>query len=270
LFVDVLDISEEVSEEGLESVAQSVLLVPQRHIVTVDRWNLIAELTLSILDDEPFWRRVIREQLGYTEAWQRSIEDLLAYYRVETARNFKLIREDYSSFAYKALSSLVYQASEGVGPGYEYGVLAVMPFPQFFAILNDELMDRLEANPDLQVGRDDLLVWRRVNSLILSPVSQEFKKSFSPLLSYEVPYGLSPNIKSETLEAIIQEARKIAVIPVLSGLNTASTALATRQWVVALEAAAATGAVLIIFLGSVALADVIVRWMRKREIEASK
>jgi hypothetical protein len=154
--------------------------------------------------------------------------------------------------------------------GYEYGIPVATPIPQFHAILNDELMDRLEENRELRIGRDDLRVWRRVNNLIFSPVSPEFKESFSPVMSYEVPYGLSPKIESKTLEHLVKESRKVAIIPVLSGLNTAGTALANEQWIVALQATATTGAVLIIFLGSVALADILIRWMKNREAQLEK
>jgi len=269
LFVNAMDM-EEAPERPFESIIQEMLLVPQRRIVTVERWNLIAEMTLKILEDEAFWQRVIKEELGYTKAWRKPIEDLLAYYRVETARRFELIRQDHTFFAYQALKNLVYQASEGIGPGYEYGVPVALPFPRFSAILNDELTDWLEHDSDVRAGRDDLLVWRRVNSLVMGSTSLEFKASFAPLLEYEIPYGLSPKTKSDTLEAIIKHARTIAVIPVLSGLESTATALATQQWILALQAAATTGGVMIIFLSSVALSDVIVRWLKKREIEGNR
>lgn len=269
LFVSSLD-AEDTLHTSFESTVQEVLLIPKRHIVTMERWNTIAEATLTVLEDDSFWNRVITTELGYAKRWREPVEDMLEYYRVETARNFEVIRQDHSALGYKALSSMMYQASEGAGLGYEYGIPAVIPFPQFFAILNDELIDLMETESDWHLGRDDLRVWRRVNSLVMASVSPEFKSSFSPLLRYDIPYGLSPEMKSETLEAIIKEARKVAVIPVLSGIGTASTALANQQWVVAIEAAAATGAVLIIMLGSVALADAMIHWMRRREIEGNR
>lgn len=267
LFVHVLDADERVTSKPLESIVQDILLVPRRRVVTSRGWTRIADMASDILGDEEFWNRVIKEELGASELWRNQILDFLEYYRAETARYIARMQEDQSFFAYQALSNLVYQASEGFGPEYDYGVSGTIPLPRFSAILNDELINRVESNSNIQLGRDDLRVWRQVNGLILNSVSQEFKQNFSPLLSYEIPFGLSPETKSDTLEALIKHSRVIAVVPVASGLHSISTALSTQQWVLALEATATTGAVLIILMGSIGLADVIVRWIKKREVE---
>lgn len=265
LFVHVIDAEENLLHHPLDSILQDMFLIPQRRVVTTEKWRIIASIAIDILQDEQFWETVVQEQFGYPVLWRQQILDLQAYYRSEAIRQIERMREDQSFFAYQALTNLIYQASEGNSPDYEYGVATTLPLPRFSAILTDELIERTSGNTNFQFGMDDLRVWRQVNGLVLSSVSQEFKQSFAPLLSYEIPYGLSPQVRSDTLDALLKNSRMVAIIPLASGVQTVSTALATSQWLVALQAAATTGATVVILLGSIAISDVLIRWLRKRE-----
>ena len=105
----------------------------------------------------------------------------------------------------------------------------------------------------------------RVLYLIQNNPTNKFKKQFAKVLDYEVPFGLSPKSKSETLEALIKNSKTIALVPMFSGINTVSTALTTGEWLVALKAAAATGAVVIVLISTIAISDRIVHWLKTKK-----
>ena len=163
---------------------------------------------------------------------------------------------------------MIYQASEGLDFDTDYHSVAdISPSNQLTTILNNEISDRIRNDSELNLGRDDLILWRKVNNLVLNTVSQEFKANFNPILSYEVPFGMSPTNKSETIEALIKNSKTIALVPMISGVHSISTALSNAQWILALEATVTTGAVVIGLMSTIALSDKIINWMKKEEIE---
>jgi hypothetical protein len=123
---------------------------------------------------------------------------------------------------------------------------------------------------DEGVSRDEVIAWFRVFSLVITKPTPDFKKHFNELLGYDIPYGLSPETKSTSLETLIKNSKTIAVVPMLSGINSISTALANGDWVIAIQAAASTGAVVIIVLSSLALSDKIIEWLNRREVKTEK
>ena len=267
LFVHVLDADIQNVETSLQSIVQDILLVPERKVITGDRWRFITDVALKILADNEFWQKFLSERIKSSTIWQESINEVLTFYRQETSRHFERVREDHTLFAYQALTGLLYRASEGYIADDEYGIPTMLPLPRFSAVLREELIARTENNKDFHFGKDDLLVWQQVNSFISTSISQEFKASFTPLLDYEIPYGMSPETKSETLSKIIENSKTIAVVPFLAGATTITTAISNGDLVLALKTALTTGAVVIVLMSTIALSDAIIRWMKKEEIK---
>ena len=95
-------------------------------------------------------------------------------------------------------------------------------------------------------------------------VEVEAQSTLQGLLSQDIPYSLSPEVRSETLRQIIQEAKKFAVLPLYAGSFGAATAVSNGQYVTALEMAAAGGGATIIVAGAAAVTDRLLAALAKR------
>ena len=164
-----------------------------------------------------------------------------------------------------ALNS-VYRASEGEVPVMGYP-LSVLGEELFFNVLQSELFQLIDKKRSIEISREEIVAWFRVFNLIITKPTPDFKKYFNEILNYEIPYGLSPETKSMSLESIIKNSKNIAVVPMLTGINSISTALVNGDWVIAVQAAASTGAVVIILLSSLALSDKIIGFINRREVK---
>ena len=121
-----------------------------------------------------------------------------------------------------------------------------------------------------QVPQDEYFFWLKTTNLLLQPVSQPFKDEFRSLVAYEIPYGLSPQIKSEKLETILANANKVAILPLIQGASEVGSAIAAHHWGVALQAATTSGAVVIILLTAITVSERIYQWKKGAEKKATK
>ena len=127
-------------------------------------------------------------------------------------------------------------------------------------IINRFLFDTLIVTS--KIPQDDYSFWLKTTNLLLQPVSSTFKDEFQSLFEYEIPYGLSPGTKSDSLGTILSHANKVALLPLIQGANEVGSAIASHHWGVALEAATTSGAVVIIMLTAVAISERIYNWKK--------
>jgi hypothetical protein len=95
-------------------------------------------------------------------------------------------------------------------------------------------------------------------------VAVEAQDTLQALLRQDIPFSLSPEIRSDTLRSVIQEARKFAVLPLYAGSFGAATAVSSGQYVTAIEMAAAGGGATIIVAGAAAVADRLLAILARR------
>ncbi len=265
LYVHSLDIDASISELDLSSFLKQVSSASNHHIVTIEKWLRISSLIVGILKNDDLWGH-----LGKTNPYRNTeLNSSWGTFRQRIVRNMIQIQDDRTQLAYLMALNSVYRASEGDVPIMDYPS-ANHSVEWFKGTLQSELLRAIDRNKSVNISRDEIIAWFRVFSLVITKPTPDFKKYFNELLGYEIPYGLSPATKSTTLETLIKNSKTIAVVPMLSGVNSISTALANGDWVIAIQAAAATGAVVIIVLSSLALSDKIIEWLNRREIKAEK
>jgi hypothetical protein len=85
-----------------------------------------------------------------------------------------------------------------------------------------------------------------------SPMAQRLLDS---LYRQETPYATSPKVESQTLRAVVAEARKFAVLPMFAGAIGSATDIATAHFVAALEMAAAGSGATLVLVAAASVAD---------------
>lgn len=262
LYVHSMDIDTSISNLELPVLLKQVSSVSNHHIVTINKWLSISSLVIEILKNENFWSRLVII---------KSFEKSEIVYSWVALRGYVLnkitkIQVDESQLTYLMALNSVYRASEGEVPVMGYP-LSVLGEELFFNVLQSELFQLIDKKRSIEISREEIVAWFRVFNLIITKPTPDFKKYFNEILNYEIPYGLSPETKSMSLESIIKNSKNIAVVPMLTGINSISTALVNGDWVIAVQAAASTGAVVIILLSSLALSDKIIGFINRREVK---
>ncbi len=95
-------------------------------------------------------------------------------------------------------------------------------------------------------------------------VAIEAQDTLMALMKQDIPFSLSPEVRSETLRNVIEEAKRFAVLPLYAGSFGAATAVSNGQYVTALEMAAAGGGATIIVAGAAAVADRLLAILARR------
>ena len=265
LYTHVLDSDDNINESNLEILTQQIARSSRSQIITTDKWSKLSSIAVEILADDHLWRKLypqnpnVRQELHST--WN--------IYRKKLISQLKFTRDIPSNLAYEAISNSLYQSSEGITLPLDY-MIAPSSLTWFNETLSAQIIKHIEKNKNRNPGcryleRDDVVAWLRLLFLVQNNPTRRFKEQFSDLLIYEVPFGLSPKSRSETLEALIKNSKAIALVPLLTGINTVSSALTTGEWLVALKAATTTGAVVIVLISTIAVTDRIIDWVKSKE-----
>lgn len=80
---------------------------------------------------------------------------------------------------------------------------------------------------------------------------------------------ISARTQSSTLSNIIKSARVLIVAPLITGASQASTLISIGQYSSALKCAAISGAATMILVSSLALADLIVDFIERKQVSRS-
>jgi hypothetical protein len=265
LYVHTLDIDASIADLELPDFLKQISSTSNHHVVTINKWLRVSYLVVEILKNDNLWAR-----LAKTNPYRKAeLNSTWSTFRQRTVNKMEQIQNDKTQLAYLMALNSVYRASEGDVPLVDYPSSS-LSIEWFMNTLQGELLRKIDTERDIPISIDDVVAWFRVFSLIITKPTPNFKKYFNDLLGYEIPYGLSPETKSTSLETLIKNSKTIAVVPMLSGINSISTALANGNWVIAIQAAASTGAVVIIVLSSLALSDKIIEWLNRREAKTEK
>ncbi len=265
LYAHVLDADQRDVELSLSKVVKDISLSSSTQIISEFKWESISWIAKTILEDDKLWQRLSPRNPS------RSIDIKSSWkvYRKKLIKLISLTRELPSNLAYEAISNSLYQSSEGLPLPLDY-TIAPSSLMWFNETLSAQVIHYIEKKKMCekqisQLERDDVIAWLRVMYLIQNTPTNKFKKQFAEILNYEIPFGLSPKSKSETLEALIKNSKTIALVPMLSGINSVSTALTNGEWLVALKAATSTGAVVVVLISTIAISDRIVNWLKVRK-----
>ncbi len=115
----------------------------------------------------------------------------------------------------------------------------------------------LKALSGSEVSVDAFLAASPIAFASLFP-PERVKAVMPSVYRYDVPYGQSPKANSATLEALLKSARTIAVAPLLAGSTGAATAIAGGNYLIALECALAGAGATLVFIGTIAVAQLVI------------
>ncbi len=265
LYAHVLDSDDNINESNLEILTQQIARSSRTQIITTDKWSKLSSIAVEILADDHLWRKLVPQNPSI----RQELHSTWNIYRKKLISQLKFTRDVPSNLAYEAISNSLYQSSEGITLPLDY-MIAPSSLTWFNETLSAQIIKYIEKNknrnPECRyLERDDVVAWLRLLFLVQNNPTRRFKEQFSDLLNYEIPFGLSPKSRSETLEALIKNSKAIALVPLLTGINTVSSALTTGEWLVALKAATTTGAVVIVLISTIAVTDRIIDWVKSKK-----
>lgn len=262
LYCYVLDAEIHQNNFSVSTVIEELARSSSTQVVTDKKWAFLSNIAVSVLEDERLWQILLSENSTFRvfKSWK--------IYRKKLVSQLLFTKEIPSNLAFKAISNSLYQSSEGVVLPLDY-YIEPSTFKWFNETLGSQIIRfierrKLQEKELSHIERDDVVAWLRLLFLIQNNPTHRFKEQFNDLLHYEIPYGLSPKSSSSTLEDLVKNSKTIALVPMLTGINSISTALGTGEWLVALKAAGATGATVIVLISSLAITDRIVDWMKSK------
>lgn len=265
LYAHVLDSDERINDSSLDKVVQLLSRSSTTQVITDKKWELLSGIASNILEDDRLWQRLTPQN----PTARHELHSTWKIYRKKLISQLKFTSDIPSNLAYEAISNSLYQSSEGITLPLDY-MIAPSSLTWFNETLSAQIIKFIERkklkDPLLKhLERDDVIAWLRLLFLVQNNPTQRFKKQFSELLIYEIPFGLSPKSRSETLEALIKNSKAIALVPLLTGINTVSSALTTGEWLIAIKAATTTGAVVIVLISTIAITDRIIQWINMKK-----
>ena len=249
--------------ENFKNNLANIFLLPNRQIMEHQHWKSIGRTIIMAISDDGFIRW-LSESNNNNKNDQSSLDtrhERIEANRQELIRKLSNYLNDKSLFAHDAVRNIVYLASEGsliYDPYEDNGkTVAITPLIRQF-IFNKVITAG-------KIKQDEYSFWLKTTNLLLQPVSQEFKEEFKDLFNYQIPFGLSPETDSKTLENLLSHANKIALFPLIQGSSEVGNAIAAHQWGIAIEAAATTGGSIIIIMSAIAFLDKLSSWSRRKK-----
>jgi hypothetical protein len=186
LFVTAMDAG------GSDLPLHRIFAVPKRHVLRQEKWLAIAHQAEAILKDDKLWS----ERATQNPFRVREFRSSWKSYRSKTIQLLKRIDHDSTRLAYLAASNLVYVGSEGMNVSHGYDI-STASLDWFYDTLTDLLVRR---GLQEKLPRDDIFMWIRLVRIVSVNQSPEFKEAFGPVLHFHIPFGLSPETDSDTLE----------------------------------------------------------------------
>jgi len=229
LNVYTFDYDNETSDYDVTDILTQISFTSFHHVITIQKWQAISPIVLAELRNDEKWERLATgnsyRNPQLKSSWKK--------HRQQVIQKLIQIQEENTQIIYLSTLNSAYRASEGDTSYLEY-TISPSSLNWFFETLQSQVyaqIQRANREANESITKEDVISWFRVFTLINNNPTNEFKKQFNSLLEYEIPYGLSPATKSETLESLIKGAKSIALVPMLSGINSIGTALANGEWV---------------------------------------
>ncbi len=254
----------ETSNENFQRNLSRIFLLPTRQIMEHRHWVGLGRRISKSISDEGFLSWLSEERLisGDRES-QKLARERIDAHRQELLRKLSNYFDDDAQFAHDAIRNVVFLASDGslIYDPYDIDENKISISP----LIRQFVFNKLVSSDKDNISQDEYSFWLKTTNLLLQPVSQNFKDDFQHLFDYEVRFGLSPATESRTLSNLLSHANKIALFPLIQGVGEVGNAIASHQWGVAIEAAATTGATVIIIISAIAILDKLSRWSRSKE-----
>lgn len=117
---------------------------------------------------------------------------------------------------------------------------------------------------------DAFLLALRVQSLGLNP-SPRVREALEDIYEYDIPFGQSPDMSSDTFLSLLRSARKVVLIPLLAGALTAYGHIDSGEYVMALQASSTGAASSLVLAGSLRVTGYLTNELaRKRDDREEK
>lgn len=254
----------EPNSETFQKNLSRIFLLPTRQIMDHRHWAGLGKRITKSIAEQDFISWVSEERLISGDHKSRKLaQEKIDAHRQELIRKLSNYLNDEAQFAHDAIRNIVFLASDGalIYDPYEIDENKISISP----LIRQFVFNKLVSRDKDSIPQDEYSFWLKTTSLLLQPVSQSFKDDFQHLFEYTIPFGLSPETESQTLSNLLSHANKIALFPLIQGTSEVGNAIASHQWGVAVEAAATTGATIIIIMSSIAILDKLSQWSRSKD-----
>jgi len=233
--------------------------IPEKKIMSFSQWKNIRDIIIRRLSageiDSQYTSILIEDGVKPDKKMIKEFIDSRDQF-IEWSKEFENI--DY--FCNKFAMISMFLSSEGSITN-TYSDVPVTPFGKG---LSNFIFTSLVSENEAQLSSEDYAYWLRISKFMLEPVSNRFKDDFKKLYEYEIPYGLSPKTDKTTLESILSQAKNASIIPIVQGSIEIGNAISANEWLLAIEAAATSGATVLILVGSVKAAEIVYKWQRNK------
>ena len=97
--------------------------------------------------------------------------------------------------------------------------------------------------------------------------NEKISSAAKGIYEYHVPFGQSPDTKSDTISNIIHTAKNVTVAPLVASGMGSATLISTGQYLLALECAATGAGSTLLLVATTTLADYIVNYVSKKRAQ---
>lgn len=233
--------------------------VPEKKVFTFDNWKHIRDVIVSLLSNESMTSEYLKIQRKTRRVNERFLRNHFIRSReqfIEWSNEIEGIDYFCNSIAMRTM----FLSSEG-SMKTSYNEIKLTPLDEE---LDEFIFNCIVSKEKQGITQEDYSYWKKISTFLLEPVSNRFKDDFKELYSYEIPYGLSPKTDKTSLEGILSQAKNASIIPIVQGSMEIGNAISSHEWVLAIEAAATSGATVLILVGSVKAAEVVYKWQRNK------
>lgn len=139
-----------------------------------------------------------------------------------------------------------------------------------FLHAEDWVLSTLHSYAYLQRGRievtpDELAYWVNATSYLTRPVPHDLEQSLNSFLECDIPFSLSPRSEAGPLSRFVQEARLVAVFPIVSVAFPATHLLSEGNWVAAFEVLLAGAGASVVLASTFSLVEWILHLPRRQK-----
>jgi hypothetical protein len=246
---------------GFDDFLSEAFRIPNSAVVSFEKWVNVAKK----LETEGIWDELEHGRIFWP--WRPTSDRQWSGWRKETRR----IKSEVSRLTERPFFAKASVAALLTGPVYgpitvrrPQRVPIVHPLPRSdesvlstlhsFAYLE---RDRIEVTPD------ELAYWVNAASCLTRPVPRRLEESLSAFLECDIPYSLSPRSQAGLLNRFVEEARLVAVFPIVSVAFPATHHLSEGNWVAAFEVLLAGAGASIVLASTFSLVEWILHLPRK-------
>ena len=240
---------------NLRRLAPQLFGVPNEVTLNQDEYRRVADLVRRT----DLWQAVIEQyfELVYASESAGGEENLLSEDYVRPAFERQVVEPftlNYRAFA--RLFDFAQEAENVAGSFGEHAIIGQLESNDITDIVGrtlfpnlppfSYLLERFEEGPVQSVLAENdltptkLLLGLRLHTAGLRP-SPSVRGAIDDLYKYDIPFGNSPEMSSETLFSLLRNSRQLILIPILYGAFAIGGHIQDGDYVLAMKAAGASG-----------------------------